>query len=78
MIAFGILGMCNWLARWYDPKKTTAIDELIDTYFNMIAFGLVKNPARGKVTDIRKNLRPVIAAGPAVASGRAKSTGKAG
>ena len=44
MIAFGILGMCNWLARWYDPKKTTAIDELIETYFNMIAFGLVKDP----------------------------------
>lgn len=46
MIAFGILGMCNWLARWYDPKKATAIEELIGTYFNMIAFGLVKDGAR--------------------------------
>jgi TetR/AcrR family transcriptional regulator, cholesterol catabolism regulator len=41
MIAFGILGMCNWLARWYDPKKSTSVDELVDTYFNMIAHGLV-------------------------------------
>ena len=76
MIAFGILGMCNWLARWYDPKKTTAIDELIDTYFNMIAFGLVKNSARGKVTDIRKALLPSAAhAGAAIP--RAKAAGKA-
>jgi AcrR family transcriptional regulator len=49
MIAFGILGMCNWLARWYDPKKTTAIDELIETYFSMIAFGLVKERGRRPV-----------------------------
>jgi AcrR family transcriptional regulator len=43
MVAFGILGMCNWLARWYDPKKSTSVDELIETYFQMIAYGLIRN-----------------------------------
>jgi AcrR family transcriptional regulator len=58
MIAFGILGMCNWLARWYDPKKTTPIDELIETYFNMIAFGLVKEGARKSIPSKRKKDAP--------------------
>src|SRR5690606_25087281 len=41
MVAFGILGMCNWLARWYDPKKAIGVDELVDTYFHIIAYGVV-------------------------------------
>lgn len=42
MIAFGILGMCNWLARWYDPRKSVSVEELIETYFSMLAHGLVR------------------------------------
>jgi AcrR family transcriptional regulator len=40
MIAFGILGMCNWLARWYNPRRSASIDEIIDTYFTMLSQGL--------------------------------------
>jgi len=50
MVAFGILGMCNWLARWYDPKKSVAIDELVETYFNMVAHGLIVDSARGQAS----------------------------
>ena len=53
MIAFGILGMCNWLARWYDPRKATRIDELIETYFRMIAFGLLDRSTRRKPISLR-------------------------
>ena len=45
MIAFGILGMCNWLARWYNPRKAVTVDDLIDIYFNLLSFGMVA-PAR--------------------------------
>jgi len=44
MIAFAILGMCNWLARWYDPKGSTSIDDLIVDYCDVIANGLVAKP----------------------------------
>jgi len=47
MIAFAILGMCNWLARWYDPSGTTTIDDLIGGYCDMIAHGLVAVPVGG-------------------------------
>ncbi len=56
MIAFGILGMCNWLARWYDPRRAIAIDELIDTYFGMVAFGLVSDRARHTVPPPEKKV----------------------
>lgn len=52
MIAFAILGMCNWLARWYDPKKSVSVDELIETYFQILAHGLVKTDRR------RRNANP--------------------
>jgi AcrR family transcriptional regulator len=41
MIAFGILGMCNWLARWYAPGRGVAIEQLVDTYATLVARGLV-------------------------------------
>jgi len=40
MLAFGILGMCNWLARWYDPRKPVTIDELIGSYTELLSGGL--------------------------------------
>ena len=40
MVAYGVLGMCNWVARWYDPGKDVTISQLIDTYFTMIATGI--------------------------------------
>jgi len=41
MLAFGILGMCNWLARWYDPKKGVPISELVESYTGLVGQGLV-------------------------------------
>lgn len=44
MLAFGILGTCNWLARWYDPEKKVSIDEIIDTFSGLVSHGLVVAP----------------------------------
>lgn len=43
MIAFAILGMCNWLARWYNPGKAVPIDEIIETYTTLIGRGLIRS-----------------------------------
>lgn len=45
MVSFAILGMCNWLSRWYSPRKDTTIDELIDIYHGMITQGLLPRDA---------------------------------
>lgn len=41
MIAFGILGMCNGLSRWYKPNRPAATEELTETYFAMVSEGLM-------------------------------------
>jgi len=40
MVAYGILGMCNWLSRWFDPAKDISIEEIIETYFTLTSNGL--------------------------------------
>ena len=44
IVAYGILGMCNWLSRWFDPSKGISIDEIIETYFTLASKGLSKVP----------------------------------
>ncbi len=41
MIAFGILGMCNWMARWYDPEGEVSVEDVVETYFSMTVNGLL-------------------------------------
>ena len=53
MIAFAILGMCNWLARWYSPDKKISIDEIIDTYFKLTSLGLVNVSRRAPLKKSR-------------------------
>lgn len=85
MIAFAILGMCNWLARWYDPKKAVKVDELVDTYFAMIGLGLLSDTAREKTNsrerDVRyaelQNAAPAMTAQPKRASAARRRDGNA-
>jgi TetR/AcrR family transcriptional regulator, cholesterol catabolism regulator len=75
MIAFAILGMCNWLARWYDPRKSVSVEDLIETYFEIIANGVVaasgapgpRKPGAGQ-SDLLAAIRPArqLAAGASV------------
>ena len=43
LISFAVLGMCNWLSRWFDPKGELTIEEIIDTYFKLTFEGLHRN-----------------------------------
>jgi AcrR family transcriptional regulator len=54
VIAFGILGMCNWVSRWYNPKKRIAPRELIESYTAIALDGIASSSAMAK--------RPVRAA----------------
>ena len=38
---YGILGMCNWVARWYEPGQPPGVPELVEQYFTFIAGGLL-------------------------------------
>ncbi len=39
VVAFGILGMCNWVSRWFHPGGPVTIDEIIETYCTLTLDG---------------------------------------
>ncbi len=45
IVAFGILGMCNWVSRWFHPSKEITLDEIIETYSAMAVDGLLMDGA---------------------------------
>lgn len=46
LVTFGILGMCNWVSRWYQPEGDTTINEIAETYSSILMGGLVVGDAR--------------------------------
>ncbi len=40
MAAYGLLGMMNWICRWYDPQGDVSIPEIIQQYTTMATTGL--------------------------------------
>lgn len=40
IVAFGILGMCNWVYRWYSADGRRTADEIADIYFQFAMSGL--------------------------------------
>jgi AcrR family transcriptional regulator len=38
--AYGLLGMCNWVSRWYDPDKPISIKDITRTFSIMAAAGV--------------------------------------
>lgn len=43
MVAFGLLGMLNWMSRWYQPGKGASLDEIAETYATLATQGLVED-----------------------------------
>lgn len=42
IIVNGILGMCNWLYRWYDPDQGSASEQIKNVFVRMIFEGIRK------------------------------------
>ncbi|TAK47802.1 MAG: TetR/AcrR family transcriptional regulator [Xanthobacteraceae bacterium] len=40
IVAYGLLGMCNWVSRWYDPDKSTTIRDITDTFAAIATTGV--------------------------------------
>jgi AcrR family transcriptional regulator len=44
LAAFGLLGMCNWVCRWYDPNKGASVAQIIENFFSIAESGLAARP----------------------------------
>ncbi|MBF0168606.1 MAG: TetR family transcriptional regulator [Alphaproteobacteria bacterium] len=43
MVAFGLLGMLNWMSRWYHPGQGSSLEEIAETYATLATQGLVED-----------------------------------
>jgi TetR/AcrR family transcriptional regulator, cholesterol catabolism regulator len=47
VLTFALLGMCNWIYAWYDPKGPVPPNELSQTIFTLFSGGLKAYEASG-------------------------------
>ena len=40
LTVYAILGMCNWLSRWFDPSRNGDIGRVADVFVSLAGFGL--------------------------------------
>lgn len=40
--AYGLLGMCNWVSRWYDPDKSITIKDITRTFSIIASTGVAQ------------------------------------
>jgi TetR/AcrR family transcriptional regulator, cholesterol catabolism regulator len=53
LVVFGLLGMLNWLYKWYNPRGRWGADEISSAFLAVVEGGLVRRPARGAMVSRR-------------------------
>ena len=48
LVVFGLLGMLNWLYKWYDPRGAWGAEEISSAFLAVVEGGLVRRPPRGR------------------------------
>ena len=47
LVVFGLLGMLNWLYKWYDPSGRWGAEEISSAFLALVEGGLLASPRRG-------------------------------
>jgi AcrR family transcriptional regulator len=53
LVVFGLLGMLNWLYKWYNPRGRWGADEIASAFLAVVEGGLVRRPPRGPAVSRR-------------------------
>jgi hypothetical protein len=48
---FGLLGMCNWLHKWYRPSGKRSAAEIADVFVALLERGYLAEPAPSRDND---------------------------
>ena len=67
LVVFGLLGMLNWLYKWYNPRGGWSAEEISAAFLSMIEGGIVRArrraPAIGRrIARLRRDLRELARA----------------
>jgi AcrR family transcriptional regulator len=47
LVVFGLLGMCNWLHKWYRPDGKRSAAEIADVFVALLEHGYLAEPSAG-------------------------------
>ena len=51
--AYAILGMCNWIYKWYIPERTHySSDQIADSFVSLLETGYLKKESRKEITPL--------------------------
>jgi len=51
LVVFGLLGMCNWLHKWYRPDGKRSAEEIADVFVTLLERGYLVPAASPRPTD---------------------------
>jgi AcrR family transcriptional regulator len=47
LLSYGIIGMCNWLYKWYQPKIPYSADAIADQFIKILERGYLRKDKKG-------------------------------
>ena len=62
LVVFGLLGMLNWLYKWYNPRGRWGAEEISSAFLAMVEGGLLRRAPRGapvtrRIARLQRELR---------------------
>jgi len=52
--AFGIIGMWQWLSRWYHPEGRVTMDQVVEIFYKIAATGILHAESNDRVPKARR------------------------
>jgi AcrR family transcriptional regulator len=67
LVVFGVLGMVNWLYKWYNPRGRWGAEEISSAFLSMVEDGLLRREPRApsvsrRIARLRRDLRDLAKA----------------
>jgi AcrR family transcriptional regulator len=67
LVVFGLLGMVNWLYKWYNPRGRWGAEEISSAFLSMVEDGLLRREPRApsisrRIARLRRDLRDLAKA----------------
>jgi AcrR family transcriptional regulator len=67
LVVFGLLGMVNWLYKWYKPRGRWGAEEISSAFLSVVEDGLLRRPRREpavsrRIARVRRDLQDLAKA----------------
>ena len=67
LVVFGLLGMVNWLYKWYNPRGRWGAEDISSAFLSMVEDGLLHRPRRApavtrRIARLRRDLHALAKA----------------